>query len=50
MPPRTVRELRPRARRAMVRAQKKALEKENDTGDTVKGSKKNRNKLQVEES
>ncbi|KAM6549635.1 hypothetical protein CsatB_021311 [Cannabis sativa] len=39
MPPRTVREMRPRARRALVRAQKKAEMQEQKANDTRKGSK-----------
>lgn len=40
MPPRQVRELRPRARRAMVRAQKKVEEQQKGTTDSRKGKKK----------
>lgn len=40
MPPRSVRELRPRARRALVRAQKKVEQQEQKTKDTRKGRKK----------
>lgn len=47
MPPRKVRELRPRARRALVRAQKKAALQQEGNSDTRKGSKKN--KVQVSE-
>ena len=39
MPPRTVREMRPRARRALIRAQKKAEEQEQG-GNQRKGRKK----------
>lgn len=40
MPPRNVREMRPRARRAMIRAQKKAeQEREKDAKNTSKGEK-----------
>lgn len=42
MPPRTVREMRPRARRAMIRAQKKAEQQQQKDSDTSKGSKKNK--------
>ncbi|KAF2316457.1 hypothetical protein GH714_041798 [Hevea brasiliensis] len=40
MPPRTVREMRPRARRAMIRAQKKAEQQQQGANDTRKGRKK----------
>ncbi|PON95307.1 Ribosomal protein [Trema orientale] len=39
MPPRTVREMRPRARRALIRAQKKAEQQQEKTSDTRKGRK-----------
>ncbi|KAM0957917.1 hypothetical protein ACFX13_023672 [Malus domestica] len=42
MPPRNVREMRPRARRAMVRAQKKAEQQQLDAGDPRRGRKKDR--------
>lgn len=40
MPPRRVREMRPRARRAMIRAQKKAEQAENDGTEAKKGKKR----------
>ena len=40
MPPRTVREMRPRARRAMIRAQKKAEQAENGGAEVKKGKKR----------
>lgn len=40
MPPRQVREMRPRARRALVRAQKKAEQQEQGTSDTRKKRKR----------
>ncbi|KAG6735275.1 hypothetical protein POTOM_062177 [Populus tomentosa] len=40
MPPRKVREMRPRARRAMVRAQKKAEQQEQGGNDKRKGKKR----------
>lgn len=40
MPPRTVREMRPRARRAMVRAQKKAEQQLHAANDVRKSRKK----------
>lgn len=40
MPPRTVREMRPRARRAMIRAQKKAEQQEQGGNDKRKGKKR----------
>ncbi|KAK9288990.1 hypothetical protein L1049_017461 [Liquidambar formosana] len=40
MPPRTVREMRPRARRAMIRAEKKAEQQQQGGTDTRKGKKK----------
>ncbi|XWS24906.1 hypothetical protein CRYUN_Cryun27aG0025100 [Craigia yunnanensis] len=40
MPPRTVREMRPRARRALVRAQKKAEEQEQGGNQSRKGRRK----------
>ncbi|CAN6702873.1 unnamed protein product [Malus baccata var. baccata] len=42
MPPRNVREMRPRARRAMVRAQKKVEQQQLDAGDPRRGRKKDR--------
>ena len=38
MPPRKVREMRPRARRALIRAQKKAEEQEQSAGYSGKGA------------
>ncbi|RYR32670.1 hypothetical protein Ahy_A10g047204 [Arachis hypogaea] len=40
MPPRSVREMRPRERRAMVRAQKKAEQQQQNTDGTKKGKKR----------
>ncbi|KAI3409011.1 uncharacterized protein J3R85_019889 [Psidium guajava] len=40
MPPRQVREMRPRARRAMIRAQKKAEQQQQESADTKKGKKR----------
>ncbi|XP_030531037.1 50S ribosomal protein L13 [Rhodamnia argentea] len=40
MPPRQVREMRPRARRAMIRAQKKAEQQQRGSTDTKKGKKR----------
>lgn len=40
MPPRNVREMRPRARRAMIRAQKKAEQQQNDDNHSKKNRKK----------
>ncbi|KAI4348287.1 hypothetical protein L6164_009023 [Bauhinia variegata] len=40
MPPRSVREMRPRDRRAMIRAQKKAEQQEHNTNETRKGKRK----------
>lgn len=40
MPPRRVREMRPRARRAMIRAQKKAEQQEQNASDPKKGRKR----------
>ncbi|KAK3410314.1 50S ribosomal protein L13 [Eucalyptus grandis] len=40
MPPRRVREMRPRARRAMIRAQKKAEQQQQESPDTKKGKKR----------
>ncbi|EEF50940.1 50S ribosomal protein L13 [Ricinus communis] len=40
MPPRTVREMRPRARRAMIRAQKKAEQQRQGANEMQKGRKK----------
>ncbi|CAH8258901.1 unnamed protein product [Arabidopsis lyrata] len=40
MPPRRVREMRPRARRAMIRAQKKAEQAENEGTEVKKGKKR----------
>lgn len=40
MPPRSVREMRPRARRAMIRAQKKAEQQQLTANDTRKGKRK----------
>ena len=37
MPPRRVREMRPRARRALIRAQKKAEQQQQNTNETRKG-------------
>lgn len=42
MPPRKVREMRPRARRALIRAEKKAEQQQQKASDTSKGSKKNK--------
>ncbi|GKU99040.1 hypothetical protein SLEP1_g11953 [Rubroshorea leprosula] len=40
MPPRKVREMRPRARRAMIRAQKKAKQQESGGNESTKGRKR----------
>lgn len=40
MPPHNVREMRPRARRAMIRAQKKAEQQQNGDNDAKKSRKK----------
>ncbi|GAV64305.1 Ribosomal_L13 domain-containing protein [Cephalotus follicularis] len=40
MPPRTVREMRPRARRAMIRAEKKAEQQQGGANNTRKGRKR----------
>jgi large subunit ribosomal protein L13 len=40
MPPRTVREMRPRARRAMIRAQKKVELQQQTANDTRKGKRR----------
>ena len=40
MPPRRVREMRPRAARAMIRAQKKAEQQTQDSNDSKKGKKR----------
>ncbi|KAK9932715.1 hypothetical protein M0R45_019940 [Rubus argutus] len=45
MPPRKVREMRPRTRRAMVRAQKKAEQQQQDANDPRKGRKKDTREL-----
>lgn len=45
MPPRKVREMRPRTRRAMVRAQKKAEQQQEDANDPRKGRKKDTREL-----
>ncbi|KZV47562.1 hypothetical protein F511_32226, partial [Dorcoceras hygrometricum] len=42
MPPRQVREMRPRAKRAMIRAQKKAEQQEQDETNTKKGKRRNK--------
>lgn len=42
MPPRKVREMRPRARRALIRAEKKVEQQQQKASDTSKGSKKNK--------
>ncbi|XP_034197508.1 50S ribosomal protein L13-like, partial [Prunus dulcis] len=42
MPPRQVREMRPRTRRAMVRAQKKAEQQQQDVNDPRRGKRKDR--------
>ena len=42
MPPRTVREMRPRARRALVRAQKKAEQQQQEGSDARKGKKRDK--------
>lgn len=47
IPPRKVREMRPRTRRAMVRAQIKAEQKQQDTNDPRKGRKKDRVEVSV---
>lgn len=47
MPPRQVRELRPRARRAMVRAQKKAEQQEEGGLKISKGKKRDESLAQV---
>lgn len=45
MPPRKVREMRPRTRRAMVRAQKKDEQQQQDANDPRKGRKKDTREL-----
>ncbi|PRQ38038.1 putative ribosomal protein L13 [Rosa chinensis] len=45
MPPRRVREMRPRTRRAIVRAQKKAEQQQQDANDPRKGKKKDTREL-----
>ncbi|KAL7175689.1 hypothetical protein ACSBR2_029305 [Camellia fascicularis] len=47
MPPRQVREMRPRARRAMIRAQKKAELQKQGGADTRKGKKKEEDTLEI---
>ncbi|KAL6960453.1 hypothetical protein U1Q18_038216 [Sarracenia purpurea var. burkii] len=47
MPPRQVREMRPRARRAMIRAQKKAEQQQCGTADKRKGRNKEEDKVEV---
>lgn len=42
MLPRTVREMRPRARRALVRAQKKAEQQQQEGSDARKGKKRDK--------
>lgn len=42
MPPRQVREMRPRAKRAMIRAQKKAEQQEQDETNTKKGKRRDK--------
>lgn len=42
MPPRQVREMRPRARRAMIRAQKKEEQQKQGSTDTRKGKKRDK--------
>lgn len=50
MPPRQVRELRPRVRRAMVRAEKKAEQQKQGGMDTRKGRKKEEDKAELVEA
>ena len=47
MPPRQVREMRPRARRAMIRAQLKADQQQQGTTNTRKGKKKEEAKAEL---
>ncbi|CAL5441024.1 unnamed protein product [Camellia sinensis] len=47
MPPQQVREMRPRARRAMIRAQKKAELQKQGGADTRKGKKKEEDTLEI---
>ncbi|KAM7465386.1 hypothetical protein LguiB_012948 [Lonicera macranthoides] len=47
MPPRQVREMRPRARRAMIRAQQKADQQQQGTTNTRKGKKKEEAKAEL---
>ncbi|XP_042031663.1 50S ribosomal protein L13-like [Salvia splendens] len=47
MPPRQVREMRPRARRAMIRAQKKAEEQAQGTTNTKKGKKRDKPEAEI---
>ncbi|CAL5361954.1 unnamed protein product [Camellia sinensis] len=47
MPPRQVREMRPRARRAMIRAQKKVELQKQGGADTRKGKKKEEDTLEI---
>lgn len=49
MPPRQVRELRPRVRRAMIRAEKKAEQQKQGGMDTRKGRKKEEDKAEIVE-
>ena len=46
-PPRRVREMRPRARRAMIRAQKKAELQEQSANETIKGKRARQVKADV---
>jgi large subunit ribosomal protein L13 len=50
MPPRQVRELRPRVRRAMIRAEKKAEQQKQGGMDTRKGRKKEEDKAELVEA
>lgn len=50
MPPRQVRELRPRVRRAMIRAEKKAEQQKQGGMDTRKGRKKEEEKAELIEA
>lgn len=43
MPPRQVREMRPRARRALIRAQKKAEQQQQSGNDSKKGKRREQN-------
>lgn len=47
MPARTVREMRPRARRALIRAQKKAEQQEQSSNDDKTKGRRRENKTQL---